>query len=242
LSSNPPKNNAIISFVIAITAAVMIFIPETVGLDGFEGGFAVSFVSLVIAITAAIVGFMFFGWAAKVSRIQRGEGILAHWVYTPEFWASYTEKEYQEEKSEKKGLFLIVTAFALFFGILFWVLDEEAGFYVFLVMLGLIGLCLFAWQFSAWSTYRSNSRRGVKEVFITDEAVFMNNKLVTWKTAFTHIDEVEFEHKRRVPVLVFRYTQWSGRAGPQSYTTRVPVPSGEEPTASYIVEQLNPRN
>jgi hypothetical protein len=122
------------------------------------------------------------------------------------------------------------------------VLDSEAGFFVFLVMLGLIGLCLFAWQFSAWSTYRNNRSVGVKEVFITDEAVFMNNKLVTWKTAFTHLDEVEFEHKRRVPVLVFRYTQWSGRAGPQKYTTRVPVPAGEEPTASYIVEQLNVRN
>lgn len=219
----------------------MIFIPETIGLDGFEGGFAISFISLVIAITSAIVGVMFYGWAAKVSRIQRGEGILAHWVYTSEFWACYSEKEYQEEKSEKKGLFLIVTAFALFFGILFWVLDEEAGFFVFLVMLGLIGLCLFAWQFSAWNTYRSNRADGLKEVFITDEAVFMNSKLVTWKTAFTRLDEVEFDYKRRVPVLVFRYTQWSGRAGPQSYTTRVPVPVGEEPTASYIVEQLNPQ-
>jgi hypothetical protein len=70
----------------------------------------------------------------------------------------------------------------------------------------------------------------------------MNNRLVTWKTAFTHLDGVEFEHKRRIPVLVFNYTQWSGRAGPQKFTTRVPVPAGEEPTASYIVEQLNDRN
>lgn len=220
----------------------MIFIPETIGIDGFEGGFAISFISIIIALTAAIVGFMFYGWASKVSRIQRGEGILAHWVYTPEFWANYTEKEYQEEKAEKKGLFLIITAFALFFGILFWVLDQEAGFFVFLVMLGLIGLCLFAWQFSAWSTYRNNRSEGIKEVFITNEAVFMNNRLVTWKTAFTHLDEVEFEHERRVPVLVFHYTQWSGRAGLQKYTTWVPVPTGEEPTASYIVEQLNTQN
>jgi hypothetical protein len=68
-----------------MVAALIIFIPELVCIDGFEGGFAISFLSLIIAITAAIVGVMFLSWAAKVSRIQRGEGILAHWVYTPEF-------------------------------------------------------------------------------------------------------------------------------------------------------------
>jgi hypothetical protein len=106
-------------------------------------------------------------------------------------------------------------------------------------MLGFIVLCLFAWQFSAWSTYRINSGRSVKEVFITDEAIVMNNKLVIWKTAFTRLEEVTFDYNRRVPVLSFRYTQWSGRVGPQSYTTRVPVPAGEEPIASYIVERLD---
>lgn len=239
VSSNPPKRYATTSFIIAIAAAIMIFIPELVGIDGFDGGFATSFISLVIALTAAIVGFMFHNWAAKVTRIQRGQGILAHWVYTPEFWANYTENEYLEEKSEKKGLFLIVTAFALFFGILFWALDNEAGFYVFLVMVGLIGLCAFAWQFSSWHTYQSNRSSGIKEAYVSDEAVFMNNKLVTWKTALTHLEKVEFEHNRPVPVLAFTYTQYQGRGGRQSYTTRVPVPAGEEPTASYIAEQLN---
>lgn len=220
----------------------MIFIPELVGIDGFNGGFAISFFCIIIAITAAIMGAIYLGWASKVTRIQRGQGILAHWVYSPEFWAHYTEKEYREEKTEKKGLFLIVTAFALFFGILFWIFDEEAGFFVFLVMLGLIGLCSFAWQFSAWSNYRSNRSGGIKEVYITNEAVFMNNKLVTWKTAFTHLEEVTFEEERRIPVLVFKYTQYSGRAGHQTYTTRVPVPPGEEPTVSYVLEQINQQN
>ncbi|HSV50025.1 MAG TPA: hypothetical protein VLH35_06880, partial [Candidatus Acidoferrales bacterium] len=100
----------------------------------------------------------------------------------------------------------------------------------------------FAWQFSAWSNYRSNRSGGIKEVYITNEAVFMNNKLVTWKTAFTHLVEVTFEEERRIPVLVFKYTQYSGRAGPQTYTTRVPVPPGEEPTASYVLEQINQQN
>jgi hypothetical protein len=242
VSRNPPRRHATLCFIIAIAATVMIFVPELVGVDGFDGGFAISFISLFIALTALIVGFIFNGWASKVTKIQRGEGILAHWVYPPEFWAAYTAAEYREEKSEKKILFLIVTGFALFFGILFWLLDEEAGFWVFIVMLGLIGLCGFAWQFSAWSNYQSNRAAGAKEVFITREAVFLNNKLVTWKTAFTRFDDVSFEENRRVPVLVFEYMQYSGRAGMQKYTTRVPVPPGQETAARYVVDQINQQN
>lgn len=242
MSSNPPKRHAAISFAIAIATAVMIFVPELVGIDGFDGGFAISFISIVIALTFAIVGGIFLGWASKVSRIQRGEGILAHWVYSPEFWSAYTEQEHREEYSEKKGLFLIVTAFALFFGVLFWVFDEDAGFWVFMVMLGLIGICFTAWQLSVWSNYRSNRSLGAKEVFITREAVFMNNRLTTWKTAFTHIDDISFKENRRVPVLVFEYTQQTGRAGPQKYSLRVPVPPEEELAARYVIDQINPKD
>ncbi len=242
MSHNPPKRTATASFIIALSAAIMIFIPELVGIDGFDGGFAISFVSLVIAITAAIMGLMYLGWAAKVTHIQRGEGILAHWTYTPQFWAEYTQNEYAEEKSEKKGLFLIVSGFALFFGILFWVLDEEAGFVVFLMMLGLIGVVAFAWQFSAWNNYRQNRAEGVKEVYITAEAVFLNNKLVTWKTMFTHFNEVTLEQNRGLLVLAFTYTSQSGRAGAQTYTTRVPVPLGQEDVARYVLQQINQQN
>ncbi len=220
----------------------MIFIPELVGIDGFEGGFAISFVSLVVAITAVIVGAMYLGWARQVNQILRGEGVLAHWVYSTEFWAEYTQREYEEEKSEKRGLFLLVSGVALFFGILFWALDEEAGFIVFLVMLGLIGLVAFAWQFSAWSNYRNNSGVGIKEVYITQSAVYLNKRLYTWKAPFTEFKKVTFAENRKLPLLVFTFTGSSGRAGTQTYTIRVPVPVGQEENAKAILRQINIQN
>ena len=242
MSQNPPKRTATAWFIIAISAAVMIFIPELVGIDGFEGGFAISFVSLVVAITAVIVGAMYLGWARQVDQIFRGEGILVHWVYPAEFWAQYTKIEYEEEKSEKKGLFLIVSGFALFFGILFWVFDEEAGFIVFLVMLGLIGLVAFAWQFSAWSTYRHNSGVGIKEVYITQNAVYLNKRLYTWKAPFTEFKKVTFAENRKMPLLVFTFTGSSGRAGTQTYNIRVPIPYGQEEVAKELARQINMYN
>ena len=240
MSSNPPKTTATASFIVAIIAAVMIFAPELVGIDGFDGGFAISFVSILVAVIAVIVGVMYLGWANKLDKILRGEGILAHWYYTPEVWAEYTRKEYREEISEKKGLFLLVSGFALFFGILFWVLDAEAGFFVFLVMLGLIGLVAFVWRFSAWHNYRQNIS-GVKEAYITKDAIYMNKKFITWRAIFTRFDEVTQEDKQGLALLVFKYTL-TNRTGPQTYTTRVPIPPGQEENAKNIMQQINLQN
>lgn len=241
MTSNPPKRTAITWFIVAIVFAVMIVMPELVGLDGFDGGFALSFVSIIIACTAALVGVMYVGWAGQVDKILRGEGILAHWIYTPQFWAEYTVKEYKQEKSEKKGLFLMISAFALFFGVLFWILDTEAGFFVFLVMLGLIGLVGFTWRFTAWHTYRHNRSEGIKEAYITANAVFMNRRLYTWRAWFTKFDEVTLARSKGMTVLVFRYTT-SGRGGTSTYTTRVPVPPGQEETAENVIQTIHQQN
>jgi hypothetical protein len=240
LSSNPPKRTAVISFVVALFASVLIFIPELIGIDGFNGGFAISLISLFIAITAVVVGLMYLGWAGKLDKILRGEGILAHWTYTPQYWAEYTENEYAQEKTEKKGLFIVVSGFALFFGILFWVLDQDAGFIVFLVMMGLIGMVAFAWRFSAWHNYRQNIN-GIKEAYITKDAIYMNKKLYTWRTVFTSFDEVTQENNQGLALLIFKYAT-AGRAGPQTYLTRVPIPPGQEEAAKNIVQQINTQN
>jgi hypothetical protein len=240
LSNNPPKRTAVASFVVVLFAVVMIFVPEFVGIDGFDGGFVISFVSFFIAIVAAIVTVMYLSYAGKLNKILRGEGILAHWTYTPEYWAEYTKKEYEEEKNEKKGLFLIITGFALFFGILFWVLDTEAGFFVFLVMLGLIGIVAFAWRFSAWNNYRQNIL-GVKEVFITKDAIYMNKKFYTWRALFTSFNEVTQENNHGLKLLVFKYTT-TNRTGPQTYKTRVPIPLGQEEQAKNAMQQINLQN
>ncbi len=242
MHTNPSKQTATVAFFVAAFFMIMIFLPEAMGIDGFDGGFAISFISIVVAATATIVGFMYLGSAAKIDRILRGEGVLAHWVYPPALWGEFTGNEFLEEKSEKKGLFLIITAFALFFGLLFWFLDSEAGFYVFMVMLGLVGLCFFAWQLSSWSNYRRNRSSGVKEAYITLDGVYLNRRFVNWTSWFTHFNAVNLEEKRGLLLLVFKYTVYSGRAGPQVYTTRVPVPLGQEQTAEYVFEQVKLHN
>lgn len=241
MSSNPPKKTALVSFAVALFAAVMFFVPGVVGIDGFDGGFAISFFSLFTAIVAVIVGIMYLGWAAKCDKILRGEGILAHWTYTPEFWAKYTEKEYAEEVSEKKGLFILVSGIALVTGLIFWVIDNEAGFFVFLVMLLLIGLVALAWRVPAWLNHRQNIG-GVREAFITKDAIYMNKKFITWRAIFTSFSGVTQQNTRGMQFLVFSYTSTNMRTGQTTYTTRVPIPPGQEEAAKNLMEQINLQN
>ena len=241
MKDNTLRRTAIISLVVAAIFAVMIFVPEAAGIDGFDGGFAFSFVSLLIALTAGGVSIFYFKQAQKLNSIFCGEGVLAHWIYSSEYWKNYTRKEYLTEKSEKKILFIIISAFALFFGFLFWAFDPEAGFYVFLVMMGLIGLIAFVWRFSAWYNYRHNMK-GTMEAYITKNAVYMNNRLYTWKSAFTQFKQVTLKRDRELNLLVFEYTIINPRTGPQTYSTRVPIPLGEEENAKIIMQIINQQN
>jgi hypothetical protein len=227
----------ILGLVVTAVGILMIFGPGIVGIDGFEGGFAVSFVGLFVTILGSVVAGFYFQQAKILDGILRGEGLLVHWMFADEIWKEYTRKEYAEEISEKKGLFVIVTVFALFFGFLFWFLDNEAGFFVFLAMLGLIGLVGFAWRFSAWY-YREQNERGVKEAYIARSGVYMNRRLYAWRLFSAELLGVEIKNSDGLSFLKFSYTAFTV-PGPQTYTIRVPIPAGQEEVAKTIIQQLN---
>jgi MFS family permease len=227
----------ILGLVVTAVGIMMIFGPDIVGIDGFEGGFAISFVGLFVAILGLVIAGFYFQQANILGGILRGEGLLVHWTFDDEMWKKYTRKEYAEEISETKGLFVIISVFALFFGFLFWFLDNEAGFIVFLVMLGLIGLVGFAWRFSAWY-YREQNERGAKEAYIARTGVYMNRRLTTWRMFSAKLLGVEIKNSGGLSFLKFSYTAFTV-PGPQTYTIRVPIPTDQEEVAKTILQQLN---
>jgi MFS family permease len=237
LADNPLMKTMMLGLIVSAVGIMMIFGPDIVGIDGFEGGFAISFIGLFVAILGLIAAGFYFQQANILGGILRGEGLLVHWMFEDEMWKDYTRKEYAEEISEKKGLFVIVSVFALFFGFLFWFLDNEAGFFVFLVMLGLIGLVGFAWRFSAWY-YREQNERGVKEVYIAQSGVYMNQRLYTWRLFSAKLLGVEINNSNGLSVMKFSYTAFT-IPGPQTYTIRVPIPTGQEEVARTILQQFN---
>jgi hypothetical protein len=162
--------------------------------------------------------------------------LLVHWTYTPQLWQSYTEKEYADEKAEKKGLFIVLSTIAIGTG-LFFLFTTADGDYILLAMLGLIGLCAFAWQFSAWYYFLQN-KSGTREAYAAIEAVYMNRRLYAWRFFSGKLLHVRIREGNSLTTLVFHYSV-PLVFGRQTYVVRVPVPEGQEETASKIIEEFD---
>jgi hypothetical protein len=227
----------LLGLLVTVAGIIMIFGPGFAGIDGFGGGFAISFVGLFVTILGLVTSVFYYQQANILNQILCGEGLLVHWTFDDQIWQEYTQKEYAEELSEKKGLFLIISAFALFFGFLFWFFDNEAGFVVFLVMLGLIGLVGFTWRFSAWN-FRRQNESGIKEAYIARSGIYMNRKLYTWSLFSAKLLEVEIINSKALSLLKFSFTAFTFPS-PQTYIVRVPIPIGQEEIAKKLVLQFN---
>jgi len=232
MKHNPERRVAQISGIITIIAIFAIFAPNIFGMDGFEGGFAISFFSFFIAVSGIITFLIFIGRARSLDRVFLGENLLAHWTYDPEEWKKYTETEYKTERREKWHLFYLVAGIALIIGIIFLIVDNEAGLIVFLVMLGLIALIAFVAWFTSWSNYRRNKKKP-GEIYISGDAIYLNGQYHTWKGMGSKLRSVLLSEKDGQQQLAFTYS-FPARTGIEEYTVRLPVPAGQEKTAEEI--------
>ena len=69
---NPEKTYARVSAGVAVLAFGLIFLPGLIELDGMRGGYALSFVALVIAVSAAVLTWFFWGRATMLDRLLAG--------------------------------------------------------------------------------------------------------------------------------------------------------------------------
>ena len=236
IKNNPPLQTTIAWAIITMLSVFGIFAPEIFGIKGFDGGFAISFVCIFLAIIGIIVIVIYSGRARLLNRILSGENILAHWTYSPEEWTKYTEKEYKEEKQSKKGLAIVISGIALLMGIIFFLADNENGIWVLVVMLALIVVIAFTAWFTSWYNYRQN-KKYLGETYITEDAVYINRQLHTWRGLGARLDSVDLNQGASQLLLQFVYSAPT-RTGMQEYTVRIPVPKGQEEAAEKILKHF----
>jgi hypothetical protein len=236
IKDNPPLQTITAWAIITALAFFGIFAPSLFGIDGFKGGYAISFVSFFTVICGIIVIVIYSGRARAVSRILKGDNILAHWTYDPHEWNEYAEKQYAEEKKEKRVLFYVIAAWALFFGILFFLLDNESGIWVLASMLALIAVIAFTAWFTAWYNHRQN-KKYLGETYITLDSVYINRQLHTWRGLGAKLETVDLDKHKTHAMLTLVYSAPT-RTGFQNYTVRIPVPGGKEAEAEQIHRKL----
>jgi hypothetical protein len=235
---NPEKRYAAISAIISILAVGLIFLPGWVGMDGMNGGYAISLVSILMAVSAAVITGFFWQRAVTLDNILTGKDLLAHWSYQPEEWQSYTRVELREQTNQNKWLLIIMAAWAILFGGLFWVLDRSAGGIVFLVMLGLILiLTMAAFGIPRWRYW--HQQRDPGEAWIAPKAIYFDGALVCWAFWGTRLENVVWcESEGKTPALIEFKVSSPSRTGRQSQTIRIPIPDGREIEARNILQRF----
>lgn len=236
---NPEKTYAKVSAGISVLAIVLIFVPGWIGMDGMAGGYAVSFVSIFVAVSAALVAWLFWSRASTLDAIFAGKDLLAHWSYQPGEWEGYTRVELQQQTSRNKGLLAVMAAWAVLFGGLCWLLDPQAGGSVFLAMLGLILLLgIFALGLPRLRHWGQRGRPG--DAWITQKAIYFDGVLVRFGGLEAHLDAVKWQDpQEHAPALLEFEVSYPTRAGFQAQTVRIPVPRGQDAEAHKILDRFS---
>jgi len=230
---SPQRRTVRRALLVSCIGLFLMFAPMGLGwIDGLEGGFALAMFGLLVMLTGIITAIIFHRLARRYEQIVSDKEPLARWTYTDAQWRAYTEAEHVADTRDRWTLVAIISAFALFFGVLFAVFAPEGGVYVLLTMLGLIGIV----SLTAFITSRQNYRRNVLhkgETIIAGDGLILNGQLHAWNVIGSRLERVDYVDAT-VPLVEFEYSAPS-RNGRDSYTVRVPVPSGEEKNARDIV-------
>ena len=233
---NPQRTVARVWLGVAVVAAFLTALPFLIGMDGMSGGFALSLVSFFFAISGVIVAIIFGSRAKALDGVVSGKDLLARWRVDPETRKSAIEREYSEEKKAKAGLFLVVLVITVVIGLVFVLVDREAGPIVFLVLLCVLVLVGLV----AWSTPRLRRRRSLRatgEILIAKDGAYVNGMFHTWRLLGARLEQALYT-EGTPPVLAITYSA-PVRYGRQNYTFYAPVPAGEEETGRRVADQLN---
>jgi hypothetical protein len=227
---NPQLRVALVWAAVGALTTVGTIVPLLV-MDGMNGGFGLACLFGFVTILCGVGTLMYLFRAYTLNKILSGEERVAHWTYSPEEWARYTEAEHGRDKTAKIILFCVISGFALFFGVLFLIFGGKAGVIVSLVMLGLIAIIGVTAALSIVLAHLAN-RGGAGEVTIARTGVYLNKALHNWNMIGANLDCVEVVQGES-PLLVFSYS-YPARHGRQRTDLRVPVPAGKEEEARRL--------
>lgn len=235
MGMNPARRTMWVCIGIALAAIFGIFAPSIFGMDGFNGGFAISFACIILAVTMVILTIMYSGRAKSLDTMLDKKNVLAHWSYTPEEWQAYTQKAYSADTRDKWGLYKLVMAITFIVCAGFFPFHHDSG----IIMVGLflgLGILLAAVILitTNYDHFQNEKHRG--EVFVTENGVFVNRQLHLWKGWGARLEDVQYNEKDNIIEITYSTPSTTMR---ETYTVRVPVPDGQEAKAREVIAQLN---
>lgn len=230
-----PKSTKI-SLIVSLLAFIGIFVPYFTPWAESDNNYAISAGFIFIFITGMVSAIVLWRTGGKKSAVQKGENLIAHWIYSDQEWKDFTETENKVNRSEKKMLFFIITGFAVLFSVIFVIADPENGIFVAYVMMALIVIIAFTVLLSTKLAHLKNLKHK-GEAYISIDGVIINGTFHGWKMFGNQFEGVSYSRESIPKYLEFTYS-YIARHGRQNETVRLPVPQKEEKNVQSIIETL----
>lgn len=236
---NSQSRVAVIWFAIGVVAIAGIFLPGRMGVEMMPTGFAIALVSFALLIVAVVAAIVYWRRSVALEAIIDGKGLLAHWRYDSTAWARHLEDQFADSSKRNRSALVLLAAISAGIGLLFLILDPDAGRYVLLAMVALIVLSAVVAFISPWLQRRNNA--GAKpEAYVAARGAVVGNDLHIWRIMGTRLDDAVVEAGTQQH-LVITYSA-ATRTGRQEYVVRIPVPPGEEASAAQAAAALRRRD
>ena len=226
------KNKSLFAILIGI---FIIFSPSIFEIDNMNGGYALSFIGILITLTSLVTTILIFNTRVRVlDSIIAGENIVACWRYSPTEWKKFKKEQYDEAKESNKGMliFMIILSSLIFIP---FIIFSEAGRIMLIVFLVLIGILSLA-AFLSTASYKKITKDGF--VILTKDGLLMNKELHSWKGLGTSFRSVGY-CTEDPSMLSITYNVWYYKKGHDICTVVFPIPKNEKETAARIIAELS---
>jgi len=231
---NKPRTIAIIFAVLLFVFIFLIFLPPIISLEGMDGGFAISMVSMFFAISSLVIAIVYFQLARKFRMITSGENIIAHWSYGREEWLKFTEMEYKYEKNKNKALLLLMGIIILIVFIVFALFNPDTWRIMLMVLLGLLALLAILAFLVPWLNYKAR-KKSAYELYLSKNGVYIGGSFHVWGFLSSKLENAVFNEKEMQIILDYSYIT---RTGPSNELVHIPVPPSKIGNAREAVKKL----
>ncbi len=176
---NRQRQTAFIFLCLFIVSVILIFIPSITGMDGMNGGFALSFIAIFLSITFLVTSVVFFIMAKKFDAAITAENMILHWVYEKSEWMKFSEKEFVVQKKAKWSLFILITAISFVVLIIFSIVVRDSWRIMIIIFFGLAALLAFV-AFIVPKMQYLNFKKTIPEVYIATGCAYLTGEFHCW--------------------------------------------------------------
>ena len=150
-------------------------------MDGFEGGFAITFVTFFLVICGIAVAGLFVTRAREMDAIIENKRVLAHWVYREEDARQSADREFREYQDRNHAMFILIGGMLAVVALFFLIFVGEGGIETAAILFGVLVL-LFIVSKIAPVLERRRAQKAPREAYIAENGIIYEGAIYPYRS------------------------------------------------------------